>query len=193
MLLYYYIKILSVLYLVFTKEVLKMYDINDTVLYGANGICKISDICEKDFSGTVKKYYLLRPLANEGMTIFVPVENKTLTQRMRRILSTEEIYDLIGMITDEPVEWIVDDTERKEHYRAILSSGDRRELLKMIRELYLHKQEQQSKGRKNHISDEQFLKEAEKLLYSEFSLVLNIKPNEVPSFIAKRICANAKI
>lgn len=166
-----------------------MYNINDTVLYGANGVCRISEICERDFSGTAKEYYILRPLANETMTIFVPVENKILTDRMRRILSPEEIYELIGAISNEPIVWIDDDNERKEHYRTVISSGDRAALLKMIRELYLHKQDQLSMGRKAHLSDEQFLKEAEKLLYSEFSLVLNIKPDEVPNFIAERICA----
>lgn len=164
-----------------------MYSINDTVLYGANGVCRISDICQKDFSGTVKDYYILRPLSNETMTIFVPINNRILTDKIKRILSREEICDLISSISKEPISWIDDDTERKEHYRAVLSSGNRGEILKMIRELYIHKQEQFTKGKKAHISDEQFLKEAEKLLYSEFSLVLNIKADEVPDFIAARI------
>ena len=94
---------------------------------------------------------------------------------------------MISSLSNEPISWIEDDMERKEHYRSVLLSGNRRETLKMIRELYIHKQEQQSKGKKMHLSDEQFLKEAEKLLYSEFSLVLNIKEDEVPSFIAERI------
>ena len=50
-----------------------MYSINDTVLYGANGVCRVSDICQKEFSGTAKDYYILRPISNEALTIFVPV------------------------------------------------------------------------------------------------------------------------
>lgn len=57
----------------------------------------------------------------------------------------------------------------------------------MIRELYIHKQEQLKNGKKMHLSDEQLMKEAERLLYSEFSLVLNIRADEVPKFIASRI------
>lgn len=37
------------------------------------------------------------------------------------------------------------------------------------------------------LSDEQLMKEAERLLYSEFSLVLNIRADEVPKFISSRI------
>lgn len=164
-----------------------MYSINDTVLYGANGVCRVSDICQKEFSGTAKDYYILRPISNEALTIFVPVNNKLLTDKIKRILSQKEICELISSLSNEPISWIEDDMERKEHYRSVLLSGNRRETLKMIRELYIHKQEQQSKGKKMHLSDEQFLKEAEKLLYSEFSLVLNIKEDEVPSFIAERM------
>ena len=57
----------------------------------------------------------------------------------------------------------------------------------MIRELYIHKQEQLKNGKKMHLSDEQLMKEAERLLYSEFSLVLNIRADEVPKFISSRI------
>lgn len=134
-----------------------MFSINDTVLYGANGVCRITDICQKEFSGVIKDYYILTPLSNETMTIFVPIN------------------------------WILDDNERKEHYRTILSSGNRLEILNMIRELYIHKQEQLKNGKKMHLSDEQLMKEAERLLYSEFSLVLNIRADEVPKFISSRI------
>ena len=64
-----------------------MFSINDTVLYGANGVCRITDICQKEFSGVIKDYYILTPLSNETMTIFVPVNNKLLTNRIKRILS----------------------------------------------------------------------------------------------------------
>ena len=57
----------------------------------------------------------------------------------------------------------------------------------MIRELYIHKQKQLKNGKKMHLSDEQLMKEAERLLYSEFSLVLNIRADEVPKFISSRI------
>ena len=86
--------------------------------------------------------------------------------------------------SSKPINWIIDDNERKEHYRTILSSGNRLEILNMIRELYIHKQEQLKNGKKMHLSDEQLMKEAERLLYSEFSLVLNIRADEVPKFIS---------
>ena len=38
-------------------------------------------------------------------------------------------------------------------------------------------------GRKLHLCDENFMRDAEKLLNAEFSLVLNIAPNEVEGYI----------
>jgi len=106
---------------------------------------------------------------------------------IKRILSKGEICDLITTASSKPINWIIDDNERKEHYRTILSSSNRLEILNMIRELYIHKQEQLKNGKKMHLSDEQLMKEAERLLYSEFSLVLNIRADEVPKFISSRI------
>ncbi len=38
-----------------------------------------------------------------------------------------------------------------------------------------------------HISDEKYLREAERLLHDEFSYTLNISNEEVPAYILKRI------
>ncbi len=57
----------------------------------------------------------------------------------------------------------------------------------MIKALHFHQQEQQKKGRRLHISDERFMKEAEKMLYEEFAYVLNIRKEEVLPFILQQV------
>ena len=42
-------------------------------------------------------------------------------------------------------------------------------------------------GKKLHTSDEQFFREAEKVIYDEFALVLNLRYDEVLPFIVKEI------
>ena len=46
-----------------------MFSINDTVLYGANGVCRITDICQKEFSGVIKDYYILTPVSYTHLTL----------------------------------------------------------------------------------------------------------------------------
>lgn len=164
-----------------------MYQINDIVIYGTNGTCKIVDITDKDFGGTNKEYYILKPVSNISSTIYVPVNSKTLVEKMRRILSTVEIHQIIQSMPTEDSIWIEDESQRKERYRAIINNGDRTDLVKMIKALYQQQLDLEDQGKKLHVSDERFFKEAEKLLYEEFAIVLNIKESEVLPFILNQI------
>ena len=101
--------------------------------------------------------------------------------------SREEILRLIHDMPGEDPLWEEDETLRKQLHASILSRGDRRELVRLIRSLYLHKKERESKGKKFHQCDERCLKEAEELINSEFSLVLQIPPQQVVSFIRQQL------
>ncbi len=162
--------------------------VHDTVVYGTQGVCRIDGVAKKDFCGKPVEYFVLTPLDNSRSTIYVPVQNKKLVEKMRRVLSVEEIYDLIEKMPQEDVTWIENETERKEKCRAILAKGDRLQLVRMIKALYQHKQEQLAKGKKFYVSDERFFHEAENLLYEEFALVLQIPREQVLPFILQQLC-----
>lgn len=168
-----------------------MFNVNDTILYGTHGICKIVDITEQKFNGSTNKYYILQPLHNASSTIYVPLDNEKLLARMRRILSEEEIYELIKAMPDKETSWIENKNERNERFRSILSSGDRSEIIKLIKVIYQHKEELKAIGKKLHASDEQFFREAEKVIYDEFALVLNIRYDQVLPFIVDQISLQA--
>lgn len=164
-----------------------MFQINDTVIYGAEGVFKIQEISNMDFAGEKKEYYVLKSLYNENSTIFVPTDKETLLAKMRKILSKEEIYDMIRSMPDEELIWIEDESERMQVYKDILIKGNHRQIVKLIRTLYLHGQNLKQLGKNLHKVDERFLKDAERILYDEFAYVLNIKPNQVLPFIQEQI------
>jgi len=163
-----------------------MFKVNDTIMYGINGVCKIVEITEKDFMGTKKEYYVLKPMNDKAATFFAPVNNPKTEGKMRRILSVEEIYQLIKSVSQERADWIQNENERKENYKRIISSGNHVELIKMIKTLYLHKQEREAEGKHLYLSDERFFKEAERILYDEFQYVLNINKEEILPFIFQK-------
>lgn len=163
------------------------YQINDVVIYGAQGVCKIEEIVEKDICNNKIEYYVLKPIYDEKSTIFVPTNNKTLTEKMKRALTSREVYEIIKNIPNEETIWIDNENLRKEKYREIISNGSRKELVQVIKTLYLYKQKQLDNGKHLHNVDNIFLKEAEKLLYDEFALALNIKREDVLPFILKKI------
>lgn len=164
-----------------------MYNVNDIIIYGSQGACRIEEIVEKDFCGKKAMYYNLTLLCNENATIFVPVNNAALTSKMKRILTLDEVHEIIDNIPNEETIWIENENTRKEKYKEIILSGNRKDLVKLIKTLHLYKQEQLKKGKRLYSCDEIMLKEAEKLLYDEFALVLNIKRDAVLPFILDRI------
>ncbi|MDR3230127.1 MAG: hypothetical protein LBT65_01690 [Synergistaceae bacterium] len=164
-----------------------MYRVNDTVLYGAQGVCRITEISEKNLCGQSLEYYVLKPIDDERATIFVPVNNELASSNMRPVMSAEQIRALIETIPDADSIWIEEELVRRSRYQEILTRGDRAELIRLIKTLSLHQQTQKDKGRDLHIADKHFLKEAEKILHGEFAHVLNMKREQVVPFILEQI------
>ena len=164
-----------------------MYNVDDIVTYGINGVCKIIAIEEKILMGTAKMYFVLKPLSGEKSTYYVPADNKKASDKIRRILSEDEINQLIDSIPNEAVVWIDNERERKEAYKKIITNGNHAELIRMIKAIYAQKQEREEDGKRLHISDERFLKDAVKLLNDEFRYVLKLSEDDLMSYIFSRI------
>ena len=155
-----------------------MFKVNDVILYGTQGVCRITGTEEQSMGGVKKTYYVLKPVNDKGATIFAPTDNAHVLKKMRRLLSREEIHKLIDAMPEENGQWIACEAERKERYKEILSSGDHMELIKMIKAIYAHKQAREAEGKRLHMSDERFFKDAEQALYNEFQYVLDIQDKD---------------
>ncbi|MDD3222526.1 MAG: CarD family transcriptional regulator [Clostridia bacterium] len=164
-----------------------MFQVNDMVLYGSNGVCELVDIDERDCGGKLVKYYILKPIYASNSTVFVPVNNPKLTSKMRHVLTKEEITQMIHSIPDSDREWITDERTRKEKFRDIVSRADTYELIQLIEALLKHQKEAVERGKKLHIADERMLREAEKMICDEFAYVLGIAQEDVPNYIDNSI------
>ena len=167
-----------------------MLDINSKIIYGSNGVCRVAEIREESFGKKKGKYYILRPVNNEKSVIYMPADRPELLKKVRPILSKGEIYDLIKVLPEKETIWIDDERERTEKYKAILESGVREELVKIIKTLYMKKQELADCGKKLHICDEIIMQRAENMLYEEFAVVLDIKKEDVLPLIVSEIEKN---
>jgi CarD family transcriptional regulator len=110
-----------------------MFKVNDVILYGTQGVCRIADIEEKSISGTKREYFVLKPVRDQGSTIYAPTDNTHVLQKMRRLLTADEINQLIYSMPDEKTEWISNVNDRKEVYKQILAGGNHLELIQMIK------------------------------------------------------------
>lgn len=157
-----------------------MYRIGDAVIYGTEGICTVVEVSERTFGGKTDMYYVLKPLYKNGSTVMLPVSNELLVARIKRVLTKSEAQTLISSIPRESVaEWIDNEKQRKEHYRALLMNCDRTELVRHIKCLYERCETQKQLGKKLHACDERFLEEAQRMLHDEFSLVLGTTREEI--------------
>ena len=58
----------------------------------------------------------------------------------------------------------------------------------MIKAIYAHKKEREAEGKRLHMSDERFFKDAEQILYNEFQYVLNLDSKEdLMTYIFRRL------
>lgn len=161
-----------------------MFQINDMVMHGTSGICKIVDIRAENFRGTQENYYILQPL-HETTTIYCPVEGTKI--KLRKLLTVEEIHELIRIMPDAENIWIEHDSTRKERFMAILKGGDYKELICLLKTLYAKREEKKLEGKKFHVADERIMTEAEHMLHGEFAYVLNLQEDEVIPFIMGEI------
>lgn len=164
-----------------------MYQIGDRVIYGSHGVCQIVDAEERTVDRKKIRYLVLEPVNQAGARFYVPAENPAALAKLRHILDRESLEQLLQSAEIRQDCWIPDENQRKQRYRELISSANREELLRMIHSLHIHKQRQIEAGRKFHLCDENFLRDAEKLLNAEFSLVLGIQPSQVGDYILSAI------
>ena len=160
-----------------------MFKINDVVVYGSQGICKVEKIETKQIGKQTANYYVLKPLFKENTAVFVPVQNEALTSKMKNVLTKAQAEELIGKIVLIDVIKPSDEAEKRELYKTVLSSGDRERLVSLIKTIRSEKEYRHESGKKLNINDEQTLRKAELLLYSEFAFVLGCEPDEVKNII----------
>jgi len=164
-----------------------VFEIGDKVLYGIHGVCEILAIEVKNIDRKNVSYYVLEPTDQQGARYYIPAHNQAAVSKLSKLLSASELACLLDDAKNSPDVWIADESRRKLRYRELINSGDRKALLDMIYALHRHKKLQAETGRKFHLCDENFLRDAEKLLKAEFSIVLGIPQEQVSKYIAERM------
>ena len=115
------------------------YKAGERVVYKSNGICTITEIQKKKFAGVEREYYVLESISDGHGTWYVPVDSPELVASINRILSTDEIDELIDGSTDSEEIWDDNYKERANLFNSILKSGDRTKILAVYKTLSLRK------------------------------------------------------
>lgn len=168
-----------------------MYQLGDKVVYGIHGVCCVAAQEQRVIDRKQVNYLVLEPLKQDGSKYLVPTHNAAAMAKLRRMLTKEELESLLDSPKIHADAWIRDENQRKQAYRELISAGDRERLVQMVCTLYRHKAAQTAAGRKCHLCDENFLRDAEKLLAGEAALVLDLEPKEATIYIRKKLKEDA--
>lgn len=160
-----------------------MYSVNETVRYGGSGVCTVQDITTMRFGRTRERYYVLKPVYQNASLIYVPVDNEALTSKMRPVLTREEVDALINEMPSVETAWQEDSQLRKESFDALLRSNQCRDLVVLIKTLQEHKIRRQKIGKALHVTDETYLREAQRLLFDELAGPLGLMPAQVHDYL----------
>ena len=164
-----------------------MFKIGDVVVYSATGVCKISDICEKSFGADVLQYYMLSPLMKKSSTVFVPINNEKLTQKMHHVLTENEFEETFAIANSQVFVRPDSESERRNKFTEILNSGNRALLIQMVLDLKLYKSQQIQNSRRLHLADERLLSCSQELLFEEIAYVFEIEQDSVQEFLKSKI------
>ncbi len=165
-----------------------MFQIGEQVVYGIHGICRVADQEQRRVDGKNVIYLSLEPVGQSGSKFLVPTHNAVAMAKLRYLLTREEAADLLSGRGIESTSWIQEENRRKQLYRELIASGNCHKLMAMVGMIYQHRASQSASGRKLHMCDEGFLRDAERLLITEISTVLEQKPEDIKQ--ALRRCFN---
>ncbi len=158
-----------------------MYKINDYAVYRKD-ICKIKDIKEKYYND--EDYYILESVTDPSLKINLPVSKGDAL--LRDLISKDEACEIISEIPD--IDLIdVNDKFLEHEYKELMQSGTHRDLIKIIKTTYIRNKERALNKKRIAEVDTTYFEMAEKYLYNEFSIVLNLSFDDTKKCILNKV------
>jgi len=163
-----------------------MYNIGDYIVYRKD-VCKVVGIKKNHFNNM--DYYILEPMDDNSLRLDVPVDNRC--GYLRDLVSKEDIDKIINNIPNIEVIGIRDKSIENV-YKKLMTSGKHEDLIKIIKTTYLRNQERVENNRKVSDKDTNYFNQAEKYLYSEFSIVLDMSYEDTKQYVINKVLESEK-
>lgn len=162
-----------------------MFEVGDNIIHGGSGACRVEKIGALNTGVKGRIYYTLVPYYIKGSSVYTPVDSDKVI--MRPVMTKEEVMSLIDDIKNIDTLWVKDEKKREETYKNAIRSCDARELVKIIKTIYLRKKERVAEGKKMTYSDEKYYKLAEDNLYGELAVALSMTKEEAKEFVERKV------
>ena len=162
-----------------------MYQIGDLVVYGSTGVCRVDGFSNPD-GNSDKLYYRLSPFYQSGV-VHIPASMEQTA--LRQIMTADAAKELLSQISAIPVEIFRERTiqQLSQRYQAILRSGDSLQLLSLILSVQEKRRQAEAQKRRLGMVDERYGRQAEKILFGELAVALDISMDDVSRLISDRL------
>ena len=164
-----------------------MYQVGDRVVYGIHGVCTVIDREQLVVDRKTVSYLVLEPLGQEGTRCMVPIHNDAAMKKVHPMLTPKTLEAVIHSDEVRADCWNRDENARKQSYRELITSGDSVGQMRMVHTLYQHRKTQIQAGKKVHLADENFLRDVEKLLTDEISVVMDLPVDQARAYLRREL------
>lgn len=164
-----------------------MFDIGSQAIDKRGRIFQIVAREDKDFGNGAAPYFVLNPCFaydfTPGYQCYIPVDKADTL--LRPLLTKDEAMELLRQIPLlEPLP-TVGPHERKTQFQSIANSGNRLDILRVIRTLLAYREERLKLNKPFSDFDTRLLRNLTGLFRDEMSVVFEIDPEEIPPFVEK--------
>lgn len=164
------------------------YKIGDKAVDKNGRIFEVEQIEEKDFGAGPSPFLVMKPCFDyeysSDYRFYVPMANAH--NILHSLMTREQALDLIdhmGSLESYPE---IPPRERKIQFQNIVSTGDRKEIFRVIKSLIEYRNKRKKINKPFSDFDARLLKNLETMLVNEMSLSLSIPVADVPDFVKER-------
>ncbi len=157
----------------------KLFSVGDKAVYPAHGVGVIERIENKEISGTLFSFYVIRILDSD-MTIMVPTANAD-SVGLRQLIGPEKVNKVFKVFEKQDV--VIDTTTWNRRYREYMEkikTGSVFEIAEVMRDLYILK-----KTKTLSFGERKMLDTARTLLVKELALAKSVNEDDIESKILK--------
>ncbi len=169
------------------EGVVCMFEVGDFVVYGSNGVCRITEVGPIDCPGVdqSKIYYTMTPCYIRDSSIFTPVDNNRVV--IRKVMSEEEAKEFLGQLGQIKTMPVKEEKKREALYKETLLTCEPEKIVSLLKTIHKRMQERLSEGKKVTSSDAKYYHIAEDSLYGELAISLGMAKDEVGSYVQEQM------
>ena len=164
-----------------------MFEINDVVVYGQNGVCHVVDVCPSPFDKKdTREFYVLRPALNtDHSTIYVPVE--ATEGKIRPLMTAEEARDVLSRIEEIAPLVVEAEKMRRDLYRQTVVEARPEGYVAVLKAVARRRADAIRAKRQLAGADAEYEQKAKSFLALELSYALGGDPKEYAASIMERV------